>query len=590
MSRSHRRRPSGLTKALLLLGFVLVVLWASAALANLRSARAEAARSSERLVALVGDIDLQAVVGGADVPGLRSAAEDLRVTRDRLRSPLLRPARPLPVVGRQLRSAERLLDATARLADATADAEVRAGAAAVMLRTPGSSRVEALQRLAVTIRDLERVVGSVDLGPRDGLAGPLDEARTRVAATTATAAERLGSAAESLEMARGVLAGPARYLLLVANNAEMRSGSGAYLSLGVLSASGGQLQLQAPEKAGSFKVPPGIVEPEKDVADRWGWRRPTVQFQGLMLSPRFDASAPSAARMWELAGQAPVDGVLAVDVGALATLLRAVGPVRLEGIEVTTDSAQEELLHGQYVRFPDQSARQDSLQALTVELFSKLTTGRVDLPALADGLGRAVRGRHLMAWSGRPADQALWDRTGAHGRLTAQSLLVSSVNLGSNKLDPHLEVEAALTNVQAPDVDATDHELRITLTNNSLLGDPGYVAGPNIDGLQEGEYLGVLSVNLPAFADQPAVDGAPQPTVDGTDGPGRVLGVQYQLLRGDTRVVVVRFRTRGSEGWLRLEPSSRLPGVRWTVEGRSPLDDQPTVIRWPGAPPEGAGP
>lgn len=581
MQRSQRPGISGLTKALLLLGFVLVVVWASAAWANVRSARAEAARAEDRLSSLVDDINVETVIAGADVAGLRTAAEDLRGTRERLRSPLLRPVRPLPVLGRQLRSAESLLAATARLADATADAEARAGTAATMLKTPGASRLEAIRLLSATVRDLEQVVRTVDLGPGQGLVGTLDDARARIATTTADAAERLGAAAENLELGRDILAGPSRYLLLVANNAEMRSGSGSYLSLGVLSASDGKLDLKAPERAGMFRVPPGIVEPEADVAARWGWLRPTDHFQALMLSPRFDASAPSAARMWELAGQAPVDGVLSVDVGAVVSLLRSIGPVRLDGQEIKPAAAQEELLHGQYVRFLDQSARQDSLQVLAVELFTRLTAGEIDLPALAEGLGQAGRGRHLMAWSKRAADQTLWDRTGAHGRLTEASLLVSSLNFGSNKMDPHLKVEAELSNAPAPDQDATDHELRITLTNTSPRGDPSYVVGPNLTRLQNGEYFGILSVNLPGYANQPTIEGEPGLAVYGTDGPGRVVGIEYRLLRGDSRTVVVRFRTAGQQGWLRLEPSSRLPGIRWEVAGIAVPDDRPTVVRWP---------
>jgi len=581
VSRPARRGISGLTKALLLLGFVVVVAWASAAWATVRSARAEAARAEERLSGLVDDLDLQAVLKGADVVGLRSTAGDLRLTKERLRSPLLRPVRPLPVLGRQLRSAEALLDTSARLADATADAELGAGAAMAGLKTPGASRLEALRRLSGTVRDLEQVVATADLGPRDGLVAELDVARGRALDTLTKVGGRLRTAAETLEIGTEVLAGPSRYLLVLANNAEMRAGSGTYLGIGVLSASEGQLKLDGTDSVGGFKVPPGIVEPEADVAARWGWLRPTDHFQSLMLSPRFEASAPSAARMWELAGQAPVDGVIAVDVGAVVALMGSVGPIEVDGVTLTAASAQEELLHGQYLRFPDKTDRRDSLQVIVGEIFGRLTSGALDLPTVAEGLAHAVRGRHLMAWSRRAPDQALWDRTGAHGRLTDASLLVSSINVGSNKLDPNLKVEAQFSNAPSPEPNATDHELRITLTNSSRSSDPTYVTGPNLDYLKNGEYFGILSVNLPGYANQPTVDGEAALAVLGTDGPGRVIGVQYRLLRGESRTVVVRFQTAGREGSLRLEPSSRLPGIRWEAAEPAMRDHRPTVVRWP---------
>src|SRR4029078_2500220 len=83
----------------------------------------------------------------------------------------------------------------------------------------------------------------VGLGPGNALVGPLADARHKFAkqlhkARTAMADRRDASAGIG-QMA----VGPSKYLLLAANNSEMRSGSGMLLSAGVLTTFGGQFSL-----------------------------------------------------------------------------------------------------------------------------------------------------------------------------------------------------------------------------------------------------------------------------------------------------------------------------------------------------------
>ena len=83
-----------------------------------------------------------------------------------------------------------------------------------------------------------------------------------------------------------------------------------------------------------------------------------------MLSPRFDASAPLATQMWAAVERGSVDGVIALDPIALQAILAATGPIQVGTLTVNADNVIGELLHGQYLRYPDYA--QALTDALTI--------------------------------------------------------------------------------------------------------------------------------------------------------------------------------------------------------------------------------
>ena len=98
--------------------------------------------------------------------------------------------------------------------------------------------------------------------------------------------------------AYGFLAGDGRYLLLGANNAEMRGGSGMFPTAGVLEVSDGDLSIASFQSVNDIPPPATPVELEGDLAAR-GWLDLNVTWTSLGLSPRFPVTADTAARLWE---------------------------------------------------------------------------------------------------------------------------------------------------------------------------------------------------------------------------------------------------------------------------------------------------
>lgn len=576
MARSPRRR-----RILLVTGFLLVG-WAVFAGFALLSASRDVRRGIAVIEGARDRADASAVVEGRLIPDLRLAGDRFEAGHRRVAGPLLWPMRLLPVAGRQLRSVIALSDAATGV---TKVAIAGMTEAQPILAEPGTSntaRASSARRLGDLAGQVESQLAELRLGPRVGLVPPLARARNRLSEQLAELRDALEKGANGGRAIAGVLEGPRRYLLFAANNSEMRAGSGMLLNAGELETGPGGIRLSAMRSVTDVSVPRGAVPLTGDLADRWAWLEPNIEWRNLMTSPRFDVAAPLASQMWVAAGNRPVDGVMTLDPVALGAFLSATGPVEVDGRRVDQGNVEEELLHAQYQRFPaseDNPERREGLGRIAGAVFGALEKGSWSLSKLASGLGRAGGGRHLLMWSADGREQSAWQSLGVDGSLRPDSLLVSVQNRGANKLDRFLGVNAEIT------VTAEGNQTEVTLTlhldNHTPAGEPTYVAGPSTkSGTGEGVYLGVVTVNLPGEATDARFEGAETLAVLGPDGPSQVLGLQFELPRQGRRTLVARFRLPAGEGSLRVEPSARVPGITWNSAGVAWVDGSEKVLTW----------
>ncbi|MFY9587254.1 MAG: DUF4012 domain-containing protein, partial [Actinomycetota bacterium] len=365
------------------------------------------------------------------------------------------------------------------------------------------------------------------------------------------------------------------------NNAEMRNGSGMFLSVGEMSTSHGEIDLGQMQPVPAIEVPRGVPV-TGDMAARWGWANPSRDWTSLMMSPHFETSASLAAKMWKAATGRSVDGIVAVDPPGFRALLRATGPVTVNGKRIGPDNVIGELLHDQYLKFPtfDVSRfRREKLGDIANAVMAKLNSGKWDPAELMSGLAEAARGRHVMLWSSRAAEQNAWHIAGADGRLGESSLMVSLLNRGGNKLDWFMRANADLS--FEPKGNKTEGVLRVTIRNETPRGEPEYIQGPHPDsGGVAGEYVGILAITLPRGAGGGRIDGVPKLGVVGPDGPTRVVGVYFKLARGRTRTFVIRFELARTEGSLRVEPAARVPATDWHSGTDEWEDSEPHVVTW----------
>ena len=525
---------------------------------------------------------------GADPAELRDelddAAASFRAARQRLTNPAVRAARWLPVVGRQLDSADALARAGAQVAEVGDDALGALGDR--FERTPSAvERVQLLADVARVTGDAARRLGTVELGPRSWLVPPLAAARREFAEELGDTRRTLSRAHAGSISAHDLLAGPRRYLVFAGNNAEMRAGSGMFLSVGVLESVGGRLLLGDMRSVTDIPVPDGVPL-EGDLADRWGWLKPQTDWRNLMLSPRFDVNAELAARMWEASGGGAVDGVMSVDPVALAAVVRATGEVRVHDRPIPGDAVVPELLHEQYVRHAgdeDKGARREELGLLARSAMAAIDSRPWSVEGLGPQLAEAARGRHVLLWARRAEEQRGWAAAGVDGSLPDNGLLVAVHNRGGNKLDQFLQVDVAASSTVTSDGERAVR-LRVDVANDTPANEPPYIAGPYPGSpFVAGEYFGLLSVNVPGSARNTRIEGVPKLVVAGADGSTRAVAAEIRLLAGERKQFTVRFELpaggAGADEAV-VVPSARVPAIRWRHERTEWTDDSRQIIRW----------
>jgi len=576
-----RRVPRAGRRRLALFGLVIAV-WAVLAGWFLLQGALDIRAGKRALDAARANAQVADLVEGRPVDELRRAHSHLSDAHSALGSPVVAPVRVLPFVGRQVRSLSAMAGASATVADAGADGVTRARPLIDRGAAGGGERAAAARQLADLAGDTLRRVEDLDLGPSQNLLAPLARARAELADVLDGLESGLRRGAAGGRAVAGLLEGPRRYLVFAANNAEMRAGSGMFLSMGVLEAGGGGLRLRDIGTVYDYPVPEDSVPLEGDLADRWGWLNPNDDWFNLMLSPRFDVQAPLAARMWAAGGRPPIDGVMVLDPVAFSGLLQATGPVQVDGRRIDARSVVDELLYRQYLRYPEDgedAERRETLSELARVTFQALDTGGWSVAGLAQGMAPVIDGRHVLAWSARPDEQADWAAAGVDGSLGPDSLLVAMSSRTGNKLDYFQHLSGEIEVAQAGDESLVTVRLRVR--NTVPTEQPVYVSADDEGtGAGEGGYLGILSVNVPGAARNVRIDGVDDLAVAGPDGPTQVVGFLIHIPRDQERTVVVRFQLPGPEGALRVEPSARVPGIEWTAGGRTWTDSGPEVVSW----------
>jgi Protein of unknown function (DUF4012) len=522
------------------------------------------------------------LIRGGEVPDLVEAEASFRAANDHLSRPWMAPVGWLPVVGTQLASSRSLSQAGYELTSSFSDGIAELGALTDKPVSTGPARLAVLEEGAAILGELSDNLVAADLGPSSGLWGPLRDARQELQDELDDSTLRVDNALQAFGALRVVLDGPSEYLLIAANNAEMRAGSGMFLSLGRISAENGEIEL-------GDMVPSWSVNPEvgtlpvldADYETNWGFTSPSGEYRNLAMSPRFDVAAEQAVAMWEATHPGDdLDGVLLLDPIAIATFTESTGALSIGGSARDTDEMLQYLLNGQYQGIEDQSDRRDDLSLVAGLALLQILDADLDLVSLANRAKVIPAGRHLMIWSEDPGLQSVWDNMQIAGTLDEQSLAVSVLNRGANKLDYFTRTSARIQTVVTPE--GTAVTLLVSVVNEvELEGQPAYVVGPypNV-GETAGEYVGDVAVNVPAAAQNLEFVQAGEDPRFGNDGPTVLAASSFRLLPGEEKVFEVTFTLPPESRELRIMPSARYQGIRWVYGDEAWRDSEIRRISW----------
>lgn len=528
-----------------------------------------------------GDSDDVAEEVGAQQ--LLEASHSFADAHDRVTSPVLAPLRYVPVLGRQLDSVIALSGAAETTTREASKAFEQLERVLEGSSEAPDSRVAAANEIATVLGDLHDDLGRIDLGPTEKLLPPLARARNQFVEDYDRVMNTLGLATTSVDGVVDLLQGPNRYLVLAANNAEMRAGSGMFLQVGVMDVAAGRFEVGDFTAAQDLVLAEPGTTPDPDVETNWGFLEPDREFRNVNLTPRFDESARMAAEMWNSSGRPPVDGVIAIDVRGLRDVLELVGPVDVgdgSGTDVIDASTvMQALLLDQYLTYEDfdlREERRDRLGRVATAVFESFNERPVAASRLLKMLQDAGASRSILLWSSKPVQQDAWVALGASGRLPDNSVMLSVLNRGGNKLDQFLTVRADMSSAAA----SGGHRISVdvSIANDTPEGMPDYVQGPHPrSGVGAGDYLGIVALTVPAGAVDVQIAGA-QFGFAADDGPTRVITSPLLVSAGDETRFTISFEL--SDAWtvVEVQPSARVPATSWTAGSLSWSDDVPQAV------------
>lgn len=562
--------------------FVLLAVWAGVAVSTAAAAYRHDKAGLTLMNGARSGLNPTSATSGSTQAQLTGARSEFAAASSDLSSPLVGPLTWVPVLGRQLRAAQAMSSGADQVAGVGVDL---LGGIHRLINQPhgaGRERVNTLRALAAQAGTAEARLRGVSVGPQSGLVQPLAAKQNEFVSQLNEAVTRLGDTASAARVGAELLAGPRRYLVLAGNNAEMRAGSGGFLDVGVATMNDGSVTMSPFVPSGQLSG--STVGVSSKMAHNWGWLNPGADWRNLGVDASFADTAALAAQMWAAQGGGTVDGVIAIDVVGLSDLLAATGPVDVNGTSVNAASVTGFLLHDQYAGMSDDGStaisdttRQDQLGALAKATLSAAQSQQLNIKALSSAMGNAVCGRHLMIWSSRASDEAVWVTCGVAGTLDDNSVGAMLINRGGNKLDWFIQG----TNAVSIQHESGGAWVQLTSTYHNTVG-PGeaqFVAGPYPGlGTKYGEYRGLVSDSLPGRAQHISVTGGAVLTKSG-QGPTWLVNVPVDFGAGTSKAVSMRFWLSGS-GTMRVVPSARAGGTIWQYGGSQCNDGNGCSISW----------
>lgn len=522
---------------------------------------------------------------------LHAAADRLSAVGSAADSPWTQPARLVPVMA-QHRNA---------LADVVTEAGSAAEAAATALDMvdldsltvdQGLIDVTAIAQLADPLAELydavEQLRVALDDADSPWLIAPAAERLHRYQSRAGQAAIQARASAAAARVGPEMLGASERrtYLIGFVSPAEARGAIGMMGNYAVITIDRGLISRtefgRTNELGNEVAAAGGVpVEVPDDFANRYGRygidaqsRATRSMWSNATMSPDVPTVASLMAQLWAGTGHEPVDGVFLIDPAGLAALLRATGPIEVEGLDRPLDAATVErfLYVDQYQA--DTPERSDLLEKVATATLDAVLAGQLPAPQqLARVLGPAATSGDLVGWAGRPEEQELMRLIGMDGGFPEfdgnDGLAVVTNNASANKIDSFLQRSFAY------DADVRDGMVHATLTinlrnNAPEAGYPSYVIGSEFLELPPGTNRTLLSVYSPLIRASATLDGEPLAMNNGTEFGSNVYTVQLDLEPGGTRTIVIELTGQvGSDPYaLVVRPQPMAAADTWSIHVR----------------------
>lgn len=305
---------------------------------------------------------------------------------------------------------------------------------------------------------------------------------------------------------------PRTYLLLAQNEHELRATGGFISSVALLRVADGKIvEFRFSD---SYAVD-DLSQPHPDAPE--ALERYMLSQIWLLRDANWYADFPTSAQvardLYQLDQGVLVDGVVAADLAAVQSLVRALEPIQLEGYDQEVTGANVLALMQQHWASPGgegQSGdwwihRKDFMGDLLGATMGRLETdiASVDLGRLMDAVRRGFGEKHVLVYVVDPTVGEIMGRNGWDGALRPTDgdfLMVVDTNMGFNKVNPNVET-ALEYEVTIEEDESLTSRVAITYRNHSSeMADPcaqEAVYPPTYEEMMEGCYWNYLRLYVP---------------------------------------------------------------------------------------------
>jgi hypothetical protein len=259
-------------------------------------------------------------------------------------------------------------------------------------------------------------------------------------------------------------------------------------------------------------------------------------------------------------------------------VLSVIGPVTVNGFKYSAGNVLPQLLYTNYLLYPtgDQTnARREVQSQVARAAFAGLRGGNLPFPDLPHQLQIDARGRHLLAWSADPAEEAMWVKLGADGAIGPDDMMVSVQNLSASKLDIFINPKVAVRAEAFSEHQQID--MTVTITNPRRPVTSAYIEGGSKCCVLPGDQRVYLLFYLPGSAYN-ITSYNPEFSTAGTDGGMTVVGMIYIVPYGVTSQVHITFFLPPTQTQVTLIPSSRVAPQEYSVNGATTNDAAPRKL------------
>jgi uncharacterized protein DUF4012 len=425
---------------------------------------------------------------------------------------------------------------------------------------------------------LQTAADDVDAIDPDALVGPLGNVTTKVQdqIDSLLSAAKGGTSVSRLLPPMLGEDGPRTYLLVVQNNAEIRSTGGLPGSLSILEADDGKLALGDQLAVDDFDVlsTPALPLTEEEKAlygDNLG-----ENIRDANLTPDFPRAAALIDALHTRSFGSSVDGVVAVDPVVLASVLKATGSITVDGETFTSRNVVRKLLNEVYQRFETRKEQQAYFDKVAAGVFDTLINRQVEPLKVLRALGRSAADRRFLVWSSHPEEERELATRTSGGKLPRDTGDVPQVGLYLNdataaKIEYYLDYTASIRSASCTGAGSQTLQVGMVLTSSAPRR--GFELSHYITGTGAYAAKGTMRMNLRLYAPTGAqiteltANGKPVQLVT-RDHDGRQVAIVTMFIKARQQVrLAAEITTRAGQSG---DPELKwTPGVRNKTTGVS---------------------